>query len=79
MPRTRPELALNWSRTELQLVVRLHGATPADGRVVLSVLDSFFLDQLEARGYDPRTLRFSIRKRGAGTLPATEHDAEDIA
>ncbi len=64
MPRTLPELAMNWSRTEQQLVVRLHGASPEDGRVVVSVLDRFFLDQLESRGFDLRTLRFSIRKRG---------------
>jgi hypothetical protein len=77
MPRTKPDLAMNWSRTEQQLVVRLQGASPEDGRALVQHLGQFLFFDLETRGYDLQTLRFSIRKAKAGQQPET--DEENIA
>ena len=77
-PRVKPELAMNWSRTEQQLVVRLQGASTDDGRAVVTHLGQFFFDELALRGYDLRSLRFSIRKCKEGMQAETEIE-EDIA
>lgn len=68
---------MNWSRTEQQLVVRLQGAAPEDGRVLVLHLGQLLMFELEERGYDLRTFRFSIRKRKAGQQ--LESYEEDIA
>ena len=61
--RSKPDLAMNFSRTEGTLAVRLTGATVEDGHFLTAVLGPGFMDDMERRGYDLRTLRFSIRKR----------------
>ena len=65
--RTRPELEMNWSRTEGMLAIRSHGASVDDMEAVSSALSAKVLESLDARGYDLKTLRFSIRKKKSGS------------
>lgn len=58
----KPDLAMNFSRTEGGLVVRLNGASLEEGAAMAQAINPL-REFLEARGYDPNTLRFSIRKR----------------
>lgn len=60
--RTKPDLAMNWSRTEGMPVIRCDGAELIDRTFLASCLGTGFLAELERRGYDLKTLRFSIRK-----------------
>lgn len=60
----KPTLAMNWSRTEGQLVVRCNGASVEEGQVVALFLQPL-IQELAARGFDTNTLRFSIRRRKA--------------
>ena len=57
--RTKPDLAMNWSRTEDMPVVRNPNE---DAKFLTSFLSQPFLEELQRRGYDLRTLRFSVRK-----------------
>ena len=57
---------MNWSRTEGQLAIRSHGASACDMLVVSAALSTAILTDLQARGYDLKTLRFSIRKKTDG-------------
>jgi len=63
--RSKPPLAMNWSRTEGDLAIRLDGAPVEDGRFLSGTLGPVFLAELQRRGYDLSTLRFSIRKQKA--------------
>ena len=60
--RSKPPLAMYWSRTEGELAIRLDGAPVEDGRLVAATLGLGFLHELQRRGYDLATLRFFIRK-----------------
>ena len=59
---SKPDLAMNWSRTEGGLTIRLPGAPVEDGQLVAATLGPGFLGELQRRGYDLATLRFSVRK-----------------
>jgi len=62
--RPKPDLAMNWSRTEEDLVIRLTGgSTCEDGRLLAAALGHGLTAELERRGYDLNTLRFSVRKK----------------
>jgi len=61
--RSKPTLAMNWSRTEGDLAIRLDGAPVEDGRFLSATLGRGFLDELQRCGYDLSTLRFSVRKK----------------
>ena len=61
--RIKPELAMNYSRTEGGLAVRLTGAALVDAQLLTACIGPGFLAEMERRGYDLKTLRFSIRKR----------------
>jgi hypothetical protein len=61
--RSKPPLAMNYSRTEGGLVIRLDGASPSDGSLIADAISQDILDELDRRGYDLNSLRFSIRKK----------------
>ena len=61
--RTKPDLVMNWSRTEDMPVVRNPNA---DAKFLTSFLSHTFLEELLRRGYDLKTFRFSVRKAKDG-------------
>lgn len=64
--RTKPDLAMNWSRTEGALVIRRENGTPVeDGQLLSAYLGKAFLSELERRGYDLSTVRFSVRHQAS--------------
>ena len=63
--RPKPDLAMNWSRTEGGLTIRLEGASTAEGAALAAALNPQLLEFFQSSGFDLATLRFSIRKREA--------------
>lgn len=59
-PDTRP-LRAYWSKRESDLVFDY--PSRLDGRLLYSVFTKEFTDELERRGYDVTTLRFSIKQK----------------
>jgi hypothetical protein len=63
-PKTPPELQMNHSRTECGLAIRVKGSgTLADADLLSKAIGQELQQELQRRGYDLFTLRFSIRKR----------------
>lgn len=71
--RKQPELRVVWSKREEDLLFHFNGQK-ADSHLIHSMLcaerlkldgefERSFVHELEARGYDVKTLRFSIRKK----------------
>jgi hypothetical protein len=60
----REKLRATWSKRERDVMV--HYPRSCDGHWLSSVLNLAFTDELDRRGYDVTTLRFSVaRKDGA--------------
>jgi hypothetical protein len=61
------KLRANWSKQENDVMLHWPSGicTKADGHWLSGVFDKAFIKELEKRGYDPQTMRFSVEpKRG---------------
>ena len=60
--KTKDKFRVNWSKRERDLMIHypLGSQTKCDGHWISGVFDKEFTDELEKRGYDVTTLKFSI-------------------
>lgn len=64
-------IKMGWGRLRGEKAKRLIVEAPSgpDGRLVMYKLDKTFLRELESRGYDLRTLKFTIKKQDGPYQP----------
>lgn len=78
--RARDRLRATWSKRERDVMIHfpLGENTSADCNWLSMVLNRDFAKELERRGYDVTTLRFSIAPRKGNTRFASQRGADGI-
>lgn len=71
------KLRAYWSKRETDVMLHfpLGRQTVCDGHWLSGVFDKNFIEQLEARGYDPTTLRFSVEPKSGNEKFASQREA----
>lgn len=59
-------LRATWSKRERDVII--HYPRKCDGHWLSGVFDKAFTDELEKRGYDVTTLRFSVHRKARAAL-----------
>jgi hypothetical protein len=69
----QPELKIRWSKTEQDLLIAFPRS--CDGHWIAGVFNREFTQELQERGYDITTLRFSVKRKSQDNRP-TESQQE---